>query len=68
MQGKTKERWMQLCTQIAEQEDRNQLIELVDELNLLLEEEGKRLGIVPQEPAEYPTSERMHYSHYARSP
>ena len=66
MQGKTKEQWMHLCTQIAEQEDRHQLAGLVDELNLLLEEEGKRLGIVPQQPAEYPTSEQLYYSQYAR--
>ena len=66
MQGKTKEQWMQLCTQIAEQEDRHQLAGLVDELNLLLEEEGKRLGILAPEPAEFPTTEQLYYSHYAR--
>jgi len=54
MQGENKERWMELCTQISEEQDRHALIELVDELNRLLEEEGKRLGIMPFEPSDCP--------------
>ena len=46
MQGKSKEQWLELCAQIADEEDRHQLVGLVDELNILLEEEGKRLGIL----------------------
>jgi hypothetical protein len=66
LQGKNKEQWMELCTQIAEEEDRHQLVGLVDELNLMLEEEGKRLGILPQEPAEYSPLQELSYGHYAR--
>ena len=52
MQVENKERWMEVCTQIAEEQDRHALIELVDELNQLLEEKAKRLGIVPSEASE----------------
>jgi len=43
---------MEVCTQIAEEQDRHVLIELVDELNRLLEEEGTRLGILPRDLSE----------------
>jgi hypothetical protein len=66
MQGKNKQQWMQLCAQIAEEEDRHQLAGLVDELNLLLEEEAKRLGILPQQPAECSPAQELSYGHYAR--
>lgn len=52
MRFESKERWMEVCTQIAEEQDRHRLVELVDELNRLLEEKAQRLGIVPSEPAE----------------
>ena len=52
MQVENKDRWMQVCTQIAEEQDRHALIELVDELNRLLEEKAKRLGIESHEAAE----------------
>jgi hypothetical protein len=66
MQGKNKELWMELCAQIADEEDRHQLVGLVDELNLMLEQEGKRLGILPEEPAELSPAQELSYSHYAR--
>jgi len=52
MQVENKERWMKVCAQIAEEQDRNALIELVDELNYLLEEKAKNLGIVRHEAPE----------------
>lgn len=52
MRLEDKERWMEVCAQIADEQDRNRLAELVDELNRLLEEKAERLGIVPSEPSE----------------
>jgi hypothetical protein len=52
MQVENKERWMKVCAQIAEEQDRHALIELVDELNYLLEEKAKKLGIVRGESSE----------------
>lgn len=66
MQGKNKEHWLELCAQIADEEDRHQLVGLVDELNILLEEEGKRLGILPPESAEHSPGQKLSYSHSAR--
>jgi hypothetical protein len=57
MQAENKERWMAFCARIAEEQDRDTLIALVDELNVLLEEEGKRLGILPRERSEYLTAQ-----------
>jgi len=59
MQGRNKEHWLELCAQISEEEDRHKLIELVDNLNLLLEDEAKRLGILPHEHSEYSLSELL---------
>ena len=53
MQAENKERWMAFCARIAEEQDPHTLIALVDQLNILLEEEGKRLGILPGERSEY---------------
>ncbi|MGA9355830.1 MAG: hypothetical protein WBV46_19240 [Terriglobales bacterium] len=47
MQGEKKERWMQLCAQAAVEQDPQKLIELVQEINALLEEKERRLGITP---------------------
>ncbi len=47
MQGEKKERWMQLCAQAAIEQDPQKLIELVQEINALLEEKERRLGITP---------------------
>ena len=41
------ERWMELCKLVAEEQDPARMIELVTELNRLLEEKERRLGIKP---------------------
>ena len=46
MREKT-ERWMELCKLVAEEQDPARMIELVTELNNLLEEKERRLGIKP---------------------
>ena len=43
MQGKTRERWMELCMRAAEEEDTDKLIALVRQINDLLEEKEERL-------------------------
>jgi hypothetical protein len=43
MQGKTKERWIELCEQAAVEQDREKLLELVAEINRLLTEKDERL-------------------------
>lgn len=43
MRGKVKEDWMQLCEQIAIEQDTDQMIKLVRELNRMLEEKEQRL-------------------------
>ena len=47
MQGEKKERWMELCAQTPVEQDPEKLIELVREINALLEEKERCLGIVP---------------------
>ena len=47
MQGEQKERWMELCAQAAVEQDPTKLMELVKEINNLLEEKERRLGIIP---------------------
>jgi hypothetical protein len=47
MQGEKKERWMELCAQAAVEQDPEKLMELVREINNLLEEKERRLGIMP---------------------
>ena len=47
MQGEKKERWMELCQLAAVEQDPKKLIELVQQINELLEEKERRLGIVP---------------------
>jgi hypothetical protein len=47
MQGEKKERWMELCAQAAVEQDPAKLMELVQEINALLEEKERRLGITP---------------------
>jgi len=47
MQGEKKERWMELCAQAAVEQDPKKLIELVQQINALLEEKERRLGILP---------------------
>lgn len=48
MQRETKERWMLLCEQAANEQDPVKLMELVREINSLLEEKERRLGIIPE--------------------
>jgi hypothetical protein len=50
---KDKARWMELCEQAAGEQDPKKLMELVEEINRLLLEKEKRVGIVypPKEPA-----------------
>jgi hypothetical protein len=43
LQGKTKERWQQLCEQTASEKDPKKLLALTAEINRLLEEKSKRL-------------------------
>ena len=44
---KDKARWMELCEQAAVEQDPKKLMELVAEINRLLLEKEKRIGIVP---------------------
>ena len=45
MQGEKHERWMELCAQAASEQDPAKLMELVEQINQLLEEKERRLGI-----------------------
>jgi hypothetical protein len=43
MQGKTAEIWRELCSQAAQEQDPNRLLELTLKINTLLEEKEQRL-------------------------
>jgi hypothetical protein len=43
MKGERGERWRDLCSQAAEEQDPDRLMELVREINQLLEEKEQRL-------------------------
>jgi hypothetical protein len=43
MKGERWERWHQLCTEAAQEQDPDRLMELIREINLLLEEKEERL-------------------------
>jgi hypothetical protein len=45
MQGQVKEDWMDLCEQVASEQDTERMIELVRELNRMLDEKEQRLGL-----------------------
>jgi hypothetical protein len=45
-----KERWMQLCTEAAAEQDPEKLLALVRQINDLLEAKERRLGILPPKP------------------
>ena len=49
---KDKARWMELCEKAAVEQDPQKLMELVEEINRLLLEKEKRIGVVlpPSEP------------------
>jgi len=51
MRGETRERWLDLCAQIAQEQDRDRLMELIKELNRLLDEKEKKLGSVTERSA-----------------
>jgi len=44
------ERWMELCSKAAVEQDPQKLMELVSEILELLEAKERRLGILPPEP------------------
>jgi hypothetical protein len=44
MQGKTKERWMELCEQAAVEQDREKLLLLSQEINRLLQEKESQFA------------------------
>jgi hypothetical protein len=48
MQGEKRERWMELCDEVAKEQDPEKVLELVKKLNTMLEEKEKRLGILPK--------------------
>ena len=43
MQGKTKERWIELCEQAVVEQDDEKLMRLIDEINRMLEQKDERL-------------------------
>jgi hypothetical protein len=47
MKGETKERWLELCALAAEEQNPTKLLAIVEEINRLLEEKERRLGILP---------------------
>jgi hypothetical protein len=44
-----RERWMELCAQVAVEQDPSRVLELVKEINALLMQKERRLGICPPE-------------------
>jgi hypothetical protein len=43
MQGKAKERWIELCEQAAVEHDANKLLKLIQEIDKLLREKQERI-------------------------
>ena len=43
MQGETKERWMELCEQAANEQDSQKLLKLAEEINRMLQAKEDRL-------------------------
>jgi hypothetical protein len=52
MQGEKLERWQEICAQAATEQDGQKLLELVKQINDLLEEKERRLGVLPPVPKE----------------
>jgi hypothetical protein len=50
MQGEKYERWIKVCAQAAVEQDPKKLLALAEEIDRLLEEKERRLGIVPPNP------------------
>jgi hypothetical protein len=44
MQGKAKERWIELCEQAAVEHDANKLLKLIQEIDKLLREKHERVS------------------------
>jgi hypothetical protein len=44
MQGRTRERWQELCILAADEQDSEKLLEFVKEINRFLEEKEQRLA------------------------
>jgi hypothetical protein len=44
VEGKAKERWLELCEQAAVEQDRDKLLQLMREISRLLEEKEERLA------------------------
>jgi len=47
MQGEKRERWMELCARIATEQDPDEVLALAKQLNVMLKEKERRLGILP---------------------
>ena len=47
MLGEKRERWMELCARIASEQDPDKVLVLAKQLNEMLEEKERRLGILP---------------------
>jgi len=45
VQGKTRERWHELCEQAVEEQDPAKMLELITEINQLLQEKEDRLKV-----------------------
>jgi len=45
-----KERWMELCEQMAVEQDPEKVLALAEEINRLLEAKERRLGLLPPKP------------------
>ena len=43
MQGRTKDRWLELCEQAAVEQDSEKLMELIEEINRMLDDKDERL-------------------------
>ncbi len=54
MQGKTKERWMELCEQAAQEQDPTKMLEIVKEINRLLAAKYERLSHANSAPPKTP--------------
>ena len=52
MLGEKKQRWLELCAQAAVEQDPQRLLALVKQINDLLEEKERRLGLLPPKPQE----------------
>ena len=48
MQGEKRERWMEMCEQVANEQDPDKVLELAKKINAMLEEKEKRLGVRPK--------------------